>query len=293
MTERSGGSGSSGQGEQPGRKEYKVAVVDRETGGVRSSRRPPDPSTSCSPDEPADSVTVPTAVPPGSDDDSGSGAGTQGTGALDPLLSASDRASANGGILSTRAQGRRHRLLEKKGTVALWCVAVLGVVGSLAFGHAWAAASAQLGQQSQVRAVTSDFLLALTNFDAKNIDADFNRIQSYATGTFARQSNQFFGSTIRNQLEAALASSRGQIRSQYVEAINGSTASVFSVVDQTYVNDKMKSPAADVLRIVTNLTKRGSVWKVSDVTVLTNGSSGIPAGGGGSATSNRPAGGGG
>jgi hypothetical protein len=149
------------------------------------------------------------------------------------------------------------------------------------FGHAWASQQAQLGQQAQVRTVASDFLLALTNFDAKNVDADFSRIQGYATGTFAKQSNRFFGSAIRTQLEAALASSRGQLRNLYIQSLSGNQASVYSVVDQTYVNDKMQSPSADVLQIVTDLSRIGSVWKVSDVTVLNNatGSSSAPAAG--------------
>jgi hypothetical protein len=138
------------------------------------------------------------------------------------------------------------------------------------FGHAWASLNDQQNQQTQVRSVTNSFLLALTNFDSKSVDADFNKIQQYATGSFATQSNQFFGSTIRSQLEAALASSRGQIRSQFVQSINGNKASVYSVVDQTYVNNKMTSPSADELQIQTDLTLTGSGWKVSNVTVLNN-----------------------
>ena len=100
------------------------------------------------------------------------------------------------------------------------------------------------------------------------MDRDFDTIESYGTGDFAKQANQFFGSTIRQQLEAALASSRGQVRSLYVQSLAGGRASVYGVVDQTYVNDKMTSPTADQLDIVTDLTDGASGWKISEVTVL-------------------------
>lgn len=138
----------------------------------------------------------------------------------------------------------RHRSGPRRRRALPWGLAVLGLAGTVLFGHAWAGLNARFGQVAQVRTVSGDF---------------------------AKQSNQFFGSTIRTQLEAVLASSRGQLRSQYVQSLHGSQASVYSVVDQTYVNNKMQSPAADELRIITDLTEVGGTWKVADVTVLNNG----------------------
>ena len=46
------------------------------------------------------------------------------------------------------------------------------------------------------------------------------------------------------------------------------TASIYAVVDQTYVNDKIATPQADVVRLVADLQRVGGVWKISDVTVL-------------------------
>jgi hypothetical protein len=219
-----------------------VAVVDRETGAAR--RRRPDRVT-------RDGAT-------GEDARVGDG----GVG---------DGATAEGPPTVTLAHDRR-RSGRRWGRAVPWGLAVAGLVGTLVFGHAWAHQNSVAGQQAQVRNVSADFLLALTNFDAKDVDADFSRIQGYATGDFAKQSNQFFGSTIRTQLEAALASSRGQLRSQYVQSLGNGQASVYSVVDQTYVNNKMQSPAADELQIVTDLTQVGGAWKVGDVTVLDNAS---------------------
>ena len=235
-------------------KPYKVSVVDRETGGAR----PRDTGTDTDADASSD-VEIEA-------EDDGSDAGSP-----DPKPAAKPAASGSAKGQAPAAQGRWYtRTLGRKSQIVLLVIAVLGVVGTAVFGHAWASLNGQQDQQAQVRGVTNSFLLALTNFDAKSVDADFNRIQQYATGSFATQSNQFFGSTIRSQLEAALASSRGQIRSQFVQSINGNKASVYSVVDQTYVNNKMTSPSADELQIQTDLTLTGSGWKVSNVTVLNN-----------------------
>ena len=91
-----------------------------------------------------------------------------------------------------------------------------------------------------------------------------------ATGAFATQAQQFFNSSIRKALEEALAESRGQIRYLAVQSENqgAGTASVYAVVDQTYVNNKITSPQADVVRLVADLQQVDGVWKISDVTVL-------------------------
>jgi len=244
-----------------------VAVVDRQTGTVRRSRTvTPAP----------DALDKATGVGGGRSDrsdDSTDPVRAEAEADVDAEAEVDDAGGTNAGDVRREVEpgSRRRRVRSTRVRRAVpWTLAVLGLSGTLIFGHAWANQNAQSAQQTQVRAVAGDFLLALTNFDAKDVDADFNQIQGYATGDFAKQSNQFFGSAIRQQLEAALASSRGQIRSQYVQSIGGNQASVYSVVDQTYVNNKMSSPAADELQIQTDLTKVGGVWKIGNVTVLNN-----------------------
>jgi hypothetical protein len=160
-------------------------------------------------------------------------------------------------------RGRRHW-----GPILLVVVAVAGLAGTLGFGLAWAGQRSANAGQAQVRSAATGFLLALTNFDAKSVDRDFTNVTNDATGTFATQADKFFGSSIRQQLESAAASSRGQIRSLYVQSYSGSKASVYAVVDQLYANNKISAPQSDVLRVVVDLAQRPSGWKVSDVTVL-------------------------
>ncbi len=52
------------------------------------------------------------------------------------------------------------------------------------------------------------------------------------------------------------------------ENLAAGTASIYAVVDQTSVNNKISSPQADVVRLVADLQRVGGVWKISNVTVL-------------------------
>jgi hypothetical protein len=151
-------------------------------------------------------------------------------------------------------------------------LAVIGVIGTLVFGVLYTTKSSSGGstQDPAVLSASRSFLTDFFNFNAKTVDSDFNAVDGMATGAFATQAQQFFNASIRKALEQALAESRGQIRYVVVQSENQSagTASVYAVVDQTYVNNKITSPQADVVRLVADLKQVGGVWKISDVTVL-------------------------
>jgi hypothetical protein len=157
-------------------------------------------------------------------------------------------------------------------TILLGAVAVIGLIGTLTFGILWAGKGTSPGthQDPAVKSAATTFLTDFFNFNAKSIDSDFNAITAMATGNFSTQANQFFNSAIRTQLEKALAESRGQVRVMYVQSENDAqtTASVYAVIDQVYVNNKIGAPQSDVVRLIVDLTKVGSAWKISNVSVL-------------------------
>jgi Mce-associated membrane protein len=192
-------------------------------------------------------------------------------------MDGTDPAETGGvGAISRPGDGRfgRARFYRRPWAFIVVClIALAGVAGTVGFGLAWSSGNAQQTGANQAKATASTFLVALTNFDAKSIDADFAKITNMATGNFSSQANKFFGSDIRQKLETALATSRGQIRDIYVESYGGGQASVYSVIDQVYANNTSKTPQSDVLRVVVNLTQRPQGWKVSNVTVLEGGSS--------------------
>ena len=160
-------------------------------------------------------------------------------------------------------------------TTPAWFVPVLLVVTAVSivlavgFAVAWSSrGTAQQNAQDTVKRVASDFLLALTNFSPTSIDSDFRTISTYATGDFAKQSNQFFGSSIRQQLEQVQAQSQGQLRYVYIQSLSGNNASVYAEVDQTYANRSLTTPRSDVLQVVLSMVDTTSGWKISAVTVL-------------------------
>lgn len=160
-------------------------------------------------------------------------------------------------------------------------LAAVGFAGTGYFGRYWLNARSTSNQDNQVRTATSQFVSALTTFNAGNIDSDFARIQSLATGTFATQARQVFGSSIRNQLIAAGAGSRGQIRYLYIESDGGGQATVFVVVDQVYITQKLTAPVSDTLRLEIGLNDTTVGWRVSSVNVLQSPSGFTPTAPGG------------
>jgi hypothetical protein len=155
-----------------------------------------------------------------------------------------------------------------------WLVGVLAVMAgvgmalAVTFGILWNGKRVSDDNTAAAKRTGQSFLIALTNFDSKTINADFQRITSYATGNFAKQATQFFGPQIRQQLQVAQAQSRGEISSIYVQSASSNRASVYAVVDQTIVNKNFNAPQADELRVVLTMNKVSSGWRVGDVTVL-------------------------
>ena len=170
-------------------------------------------------------------------------------------------------------------------------VAALGIAGTLVFGILYATKSPSgPAQDPAVVSASRAFLTDFFNFNAKTVDSDFDAVSGMATGAFATQAQQFFNASIRKALQQALAESRGQIRYLAVQSENqgAGTASVYAVVDQTYVNNKISSPQADVVRLVAGLTQVNGVWKISNVTVLEGATPASAGSASGSSGSNVP-----
>jgi hypothetical protein len=173
-----------------------------------------------------------------------------------------------------------------------WILAILGLVGTLAFGLAWlnardggSGAASSSDRSAELLKAAKDFSKDLTNFDGATIDRDFDRITARATGDFRSQADQFFSSDVRSQLKKAQASSRGEVRSAYVQTVDGDRGTVFVVVDQTIANNASPQPQADTLRMELGLVRRDGTWKVERVSVLT-----APSGGATGATTEKPSG---
>jgi hypothetical protein len=177
-------------------------------------------------------------------------------------------AEAQDGPPPRRSGGEQGAPPSRRAFRVVTVLAIVGLAGTLLFGILYATKGGSSGQDPAVNQTARTFLTDFFNFDAKTVDADFNTITSMATGQFSTQAKEFFNSNIRTALEKALAESRGQIRAVYLQSETPTTASVYAVVDQTYVNNKVTTPQADVVRLVVDLQKVNGTWKISDVTVL-------------------------
>jgi len=194
-----------------------------------------------------------------------------------PGASSAPRTPANGRPPTTTRTALAGRLP--------WLLALLGLIGTLGFGLAWngtrndrgatATASAD-GESADMAAGATSFSKSLTNFDGATIDRDFDRIVAKSTGEFRSQADDFFSSKVRKQLKEAQASSRGEVRSAYVQSFDGDRGTVFVVLDQTIANNQSPKPKADTLRMELSLVRTGGVWKVGQVDVL-SAPSGNPA----------------
>lgn len=167
-------------------------------------------------------------------------------------------------VVASRTAPRRSR----RETLLLLLV-LAGFTGTLAFGLAWNSARGHDEGVSQAKATARNFLTALTNFDGKTIDADFDRIISYGTGAFAGQADQFYADKdTRNALRVRQASSRGEIKDLFVQSSVNGRVRVYGVIDETIANNTSPTPRADELRIEIGLVKVKGNWRVYDVRVL-------------------------
>lgn len=150
----------------------------------------------------------------------------------------------------------------------LLIITALSVVLAIGFGIAWSGLNAQQQTRTTVRKVATAFLHDLTSFNPTNLDSRLSTLQTFATGDFSKQANQFFGTSIRQALEQVQASSEGQVRYIYVQSLNGDNATVYAWVDETFTNDKLSGNQTDVLQVVLSMLDTSRGWKISEVSVL-------------------------
>ncbi|HEX7131853.1 MAG TPA: hypothetical protein VF228_04725 [Iamia sp.] len=192
---------------------------------------------------------------------------------LTPAEKAEEKEEAKASPTTSRSRAAA-RPTPSAGTV--WKIlAVLGVLGTIGFGLAWRTADAKATNEDglapevvDMRTAGREFAIALTNFDASTIDADFDRIVDFATGDFAEEADRFYDEEIRSQLREAQATSRSEIRDIYVQSFSGDTGVVFFTADQTVANNLSPQPITDTLRVELGMARVDGAWKVRTVEVL-------------------------
>ncbi len=162
--------------------------------------------------------------------------------------------------------------------LVLLLVAVLGIAGTVFFGLRWKELDDAQADRAEVEGAASEFLDALFTWDGTTVDADFDRILSYATGEFEEEAQATFNDDeIRQALRENRAGSRMEELDTFTRSIDGDEARVFAVVDQTAANAEFPEGRADTVRIEIGLTRVDGVWKVFDVNVIDGLSLGLPS----------------
>lgn len=93
-------------------------------------------------------------------------------------------------------------------------------------------------------------------------------------GAFAAEVDETFSAERLEAIRANRAESRGQVRTVFVQRLEGDSATAFGVVDETVINSASPEPRTDVLRVELGLIQTTEAWKVDRVEILQS-----PAGG--------------
>ena len=156
-----------------------------------------------------------------------------------------------------------------------WALTVVAVVGTVLFFVLWRGAKAEEARREEVGEVSRSFLMALTNFEANTIEDDVAEIRAFATGEFADEVEETFSDERVQAIRDSQAESVGEVRSVFVQEIEGATASVFGVVDEEITNESTAVPRSETLRIEVGLIRTTEGWKVATVEVLQSPGSGL------------------
>jgi len=163
-------------------------------------------------------------------------------------------------------------LMNRRAVTVLLIVALAGVCGTVAFGLLWAHDQSKHASTSRIQAdsrvVVFNFLRDFTTFDPATVAKTFTDIQALSTGTFANQAKTEFSPQLRQQLQAAGASTQGALRYLELQSFTSTTAGYFADVVQSFSNNRTSGPQSDELRMVIDLSLVKGQWKVSGVTSL-------------------------
>ncbi len=163
---------------------------------------------------------------------------------------------------------RRGRLARLPGWLP-WAIALVAI-GVAAFTTTqWLSLRGQDQAQAHVEQVTSDFVHALTNWDAtQGIDTARKSIESFGTGQFLDEANQIFGGDLGAQLEALKATSEGEVQDVFVQRLQGDQAVTFAVVKQVIHTQLDEGGQTTFHSARVELTRVDGVWKVANVELL-------------------------
>lgn len=150
-----------------------------------------------------------------------------------------------------------------------WILFGVAAAAAVTFALLWAFDVGGAGaRQAEVRDTARQFLKALTNFSADTIDQDVEEIRAFGVGQFAGEVEETFSPERLAAIRENQVVSTGRVESVFVQTLEGNTASVFAVVNETIINASLTAPRADVLRVELVMIETPDGWKVNSVEIL-------------------------
>lgn len=153
--------------------------------------------------------------------------------------------------------------------VAPWVLAVLAL-GAAGFSTwQWLELRSAEADRAAVQAAASEFMLTLTNWDAREgLDDTVDELRAAGSERFLEEIDELFGGTLRQELEQAGAVSTGELQDVFVQSVDEREAVVFAVVIQHLEVGVTDESASTVRSARVALTQTGERWLVSRVELI-------------------------
>jgi hypothetical protein len=117
--------------------------------------------------------------------------------------------------------------------------------------------------------VARDFMLALTNFDARSVNQSVARLQNDSTPRLALEASEFFGTSTMAELSSLNTESVGSITGLTADLARSGEAEVQVTVGEVLTDDR-SSPTTRVSRLIARLSLgyTSGGWHVSALSIL-------------------------
>ena len=122
-------------------------------------------------------------------------------------------------------------------------------------------------ERREVESVAAQVATALLTYDYRDLEASKRRVLEHATGTFRREYERAFETSLSVLIEETRAQSKGTVTDLFTGDIRDSTANVLAVVNSEREGVGGRVPVA-ASYIQLDLVKVGKAWKVDNVTNL-------------------------
>lgn len=158
---------------------------------------------------------------------------------------------------------------RRRGAALPWFIALLTTAALVFVALQWLPLRAVEAERIDVATAARDVVTRLTTWDARDgrLTDTIDALAEIGTTSFAADVDRFFAGPAGEELVNSGAASTALVKDVFVQAIDGDTAAVFVVLDQSV--STVEPPATNVLprRAVVELVKQDGRWVAADVTV--------------------------